>query len=391
MGNDKKYYPVLGQELGQKKAVQDDFYLFLVGDVYYVKFRNPATRELLTKKSTGQRSKTLAMKWAREEWERRCKMAGVSKMSLGEYATPFFTGQNDDPFEIRTRADGRHLAVKTRIDYRTDLNKYILTDNIAQKTISLITRVDSIDFRDRLIAQFGFSRKSKRIFQSYKNIIHTALEKGLTQIDSVNRLNVSYDKRRRAAVGISDLKKLFKPDNWENPTIRLAAITAGMIGLRAGEIRGIKWGDIDLKNEEIHILREIIEREGIKLPKWGKTRTTVYPKSLQALLEPLRGDPDQWLFSVSKRGPIAYCTLREGFVAAVQKAEIPEITLHGLRHSIQTALRGRGVNPELLRATFGWGDEDVQEGYTHRDLYDLSPQMEHTDNLFNELNPMEKE
>jgi integrase len=70
---------------------------------------------------------------------------------------------------------------------------------------------------------------------------------------------------------------------------------------------------------------------------------------------------------------------------ATEKAKIPKNTLHGLRHSIQTALRGGGVNPELLRATFGWTTEDVQEGYTHRELYDLTPQREATDTLFGNL------
>jgi site-specific recombinase XerD len=70
---------------------------------------------------------------------------------------------------------------------------------------------------------------------------------------------------------------------------------------------------------------------------------------------------------------------------ATDKAKIPHITLHGLRHSIQTALLGNGVNPELLRATFGWTDEEVQEIYTHRELYDLPPQREITDKLFEKM------
>jgi predicted transposase/invertase (TIGR01784 family) len=41
-----------------------------VGAVYYVKFRDPITRQLLSKKSTGQRNKTAARQWAKEEWER---------------------------------------------------------------------------------------------------------------------------------------------------------------------------------------------------------------------------------------------------------------------------------------------------------------------------------
>jgi len=376
----------VGQKVGQKVSVQDDFYVFLVGKVYYVKFRNPSTRELLTKRTTGLRHKTAATQWAREEWNRLCASAGLKDIPLGDYAKFFFTGFADDPFEILVKAAGRHLGYKTRKDYRADLEAYILPDKICKKSIPQITRADSMDFRDRLIARFGLSRKSKRIFQAYKNVVHTALEKGLTQTDSVIRLGVAYKKQVRAATNIENVKKLMDPECWDHPKLRLAVITAGMVGLRAGEIRGIKWKDFDIETETIHVVRNYINVEKEKLPKWEKIRNTVYPKTLQALLEPLRADPDERVFMISPhRGPLSYRKLWSSFSKAVEKAGIPKITLHGLRHSIQTALRGRGTNPELLRATFGWEDEGVQEGYTHRELYDLSSQREQTDSLFMEL------
>jgi integrase len=372
--------------MGQKISVQDDFYVFPVGDVYYVKFRNPSTRELLSKVSSRLRYRTAANQWAREEWNRRCASAGLKNTPLGDYAKFFFTALADDPFEIMVKAAGRHLGYKTRKDYRADLVKYILPDKICEKSIPQITRADSMNFRDRLIARFGLSRKSKRIFQAYKNVIHTALEKGLTQTDSVIRLGIAYNKKKRPATNIENMKKLMNPECWNNARIRLAVITAGMIGLRAGEIRGIKWRDFDIKTETIHIVRNYINVEKEKLPKWEKIRSTVYPKKLQVLLEPLRADLDDRVFMISpKRGPLSYGKLRSSFNEAVARSGIPKITLHGLRHSIQTALRGRGANPELLRAVFGWEDENVQEGYTHRELYDLSSLREQTDLLFTEL------
>jgi hypothetical protein len=53
-------------KVGQKRsAVHDDFYIFPVSAVYYVKFREtPITRQLLSKKSTGWRNKTAVRQWA---------------------------------------------------------------------------------------------------------------------------------------------------------------------------------------------------------------------------------------------------------------------------------------------------------------------------------------
>jgi integrase len=372
--------------MGEKSlSVQDDFYVFPVGSVYYVQFRDPVTRKILPKKSTGYRNKTLAKQWAKEEWARRSAIAGLSDSLFKDYAAPFFTGAANDPFEIRKRTNEETLAIKTRIDYRSDLVNHILKDVISQKKLALIKRADSVALRDRLIASFGFSRKAKRIWQAYKNVIHTALESGLIENDSVRNVNISYTKNKRAATSIDNVIALLNPKNWKNPRLRLAVMTGAIVGLRAGEIRGIKWKDIDPENNVIRINREWIDREGEKMPKREKTRVTIYPQVLKTLLEPLRGGPEDRVFSILRGEPLSYQTLRHAMNEATDKAEIPRITLHGLRHSIQTALLGSGVNPELLRATFGWTDEDVQEIYTHRELYDLSPQREITDKLFGNM------
>ena len=372
--------------MGEKNlSVQDDYYIFPVGSVYYVQFRDPVTRKIMPKKSTGCRNKTLARHWAQEEWERRSATAGLSNDLFGEYAAPFFTGGINDPFEIRKHSNDERMAIKTRIDYRADLVNHILKDPVCQKKLALIKRADSVALRDRLIASFGFSRKAKRIWQAYKNIIHTALESGIIENDSVRRVNISYTKQKRAATSIDNVIALLDPENWENPRLRLAVMTGGIVGLRAGEIRGIKWKDIDAENNIIRVDREYIDLEGEKLPKREKTRVTIYPEVLKAVLEPLRGGPEERVFTISKRGALSYHKLRDAMNEATAKAGIPRITFHGLRHSIQTALRGGGVNPELLRATFGWTDEEVQEGYTHRLLYDLSPQREATDKLFGKM------
>jgi DNA-binding Xre family transcriptional regulator len=41
-------------------TVQSDFYLYAVSGIYYVQFRDPVTRRVLSKKSTGLRSRVKA-------------------------------------------------------------------------------------------------------------------------------------------------------------------------------------------------------------------------------------------------------------------------------------------------------------------------------------------
>lgn len=370
--------------MGQSsKTVQADYYLFTINGVYYVKFRDPITRELLSKKSTGLKNKTLATQWAQKEWEQRVIDCTKSDILFRDYAAPFFT--EECPHLAELKAVRKTMAVKTRRNYRAYLEKYIATDPIADKELGFIERKDAIAFRDRLNLKFGYTRTAQLVLQVFKVIIHTALNAGVIDSDPVHKVTTSVaNEKIRTAITLEGIKNLFEPQHWGDTRLRLAVMTAGIVGLRAGEVRGLKWKDIDPMRDIIRISRSINDLEGEKDPKWGKHRITPYPYILKKQLEPLRADGENWVFAVSSKGPLSYKVLSKAMKEAVKKAGIETITLHGLRHSIQTALRGSGVNPELLRATFGWSNESTQEGYTHRELYNLAPQKEITDELFGE-------
>jgi len=380
-------------------AVQKDYYLFLVGGIYYAQFRDPVTRELLSKVTTGQRNHTAADKWAKDEYQRRSKNAGKSEITFGEYARLFYT--EGCPHEAARKADGFTFGAKTRIDNRYRLETHILTDPICTKRLYDLTRPDSVNLRDRIIKKLGYTRKAQLTFTAYRNIINTALAKGMIDEDPILKVSIKLkNAARRQATSVDNIKNILLQRYWHNKTIWRAAITGAVIGLRAGEISGLRWGDIDLENETIKVIHSINLHEGEKTTKSGKPRVTIYPKALQALIEPYRGKPDEYAFSIQKDGrPLSYHALRSAMRRAIEKVikekntdygdkekkpekGIPKITLHGLRHSINTALLEAGINPELLRTSFGWVDKETQEIYTHRELYNLAPQREATDKLF---------
>lgn len=363
-------------------SVQKDFYLFKVGDVYYAQFRDPVTRKLLSKITTGLRYRKMADQWAKEEYERRCKNAGKADTTFGEYAQRFYI--EGCPHEAERKANGETFGLKTRMDYRHKLEEHLLTDPISDKRLCDITRPDSLDLRDRIIGKLGYTRKAQLTLFAYKNIINTALARGLIDNDPAVKVVIKLKKKgRRAATSVDNVKNIMLKKHWPNKTLWLAAMTAGIAGLRAGEICGLLWQDIDLNQELFLICRSYNIYEGDKSTKSGKPRFVPYPKVLQAILEPHRSTPESYVFSIKGDGePLAYSALRSAMNRAVARSGVSKITLHGLRHSINTALLDAGVNPELLRASFGWIDEDTQEIYTHRELYNLAPQRETTDKLF---------
>jgi hypothetical protein len=158
-------------------AVQKDFYLFSVNGIYYVQFRDPVTRKLLSKITSGLRRYTLADKWAKEEYQRRCKNAGQADITFGEYAVQFYI--EGCPHEASRKADGITFGAKTRDDNRQRLETHILTDAISKKRLCDLARPDSVNFRDRIVNKLGYTRKAQLTFIAYRNIINTALSKGM--------------------------------------------------------------------------------------------------------------------------------------------------------------------------------------------------------------------
>ena len=365
--------------------VQKDYYIFPVNSVYYVQFRDPITRRLLTKLSSGLRNKTAADKWAKKEYQQRYENAGKPDILFKEYASQFYI--EGCPHEAERKANGQSFGIKTKTDNRHRLINNILTDPIGSKRLCEIKRTDSLNFRDRLIEKYGYTRKTQLILVTYRNIINAALNRGLIDNDPVVKITVKLkNKGKGQAANIPSVKNILLKKHWPNNTLWLAAMTAGIVGLRAGELCGLKWKDIDLKNEVIKITRSMNLQEGEKNTKSGKPRTAPYPKVLQNLLEPSRSTPDNFVFSTKAGKPLGYYALYNAMTNAVKMAMntegIPRITLHGLRHSINTALLEEGENPELLRAAFGWVDESTQEIYTHRELYKLQPIKNAVDKLF---------
>jgi integrase len=59
-------------------------------------------------------------------------------------------------------------------------------------------------------------------------------------------------------------------------TIRALILMAGFVGMRPAELYGLRWSDIDIRANEIHVERQYsASTRSFELPKNGKTRTIV--------------------------------------------------------------------------------------------------------------------
>lgn len=117
-------------------------------------------------------------------------------------------------------------------------------------------------------------------------------------------------------------------------------VVASYAGLRLGELRALRWRDVDFSKRLIHVRRAYsLKEEGV--PKSGKVRAVPMIDQVLRELDALSrrdhftGDDD--LVFVSPAGAhLEDSALRRRFYAALKQAKIRHLRFHDLRHSFGT-------------------------------------------------------
>ena len=119
--------------------------------------------------------------------------------------------------------------------------------------------------------------------------------------------------------------------------IRFAAVT----GLRIGEVRAIRWDDIDFETGRLILPHT----------KTGR-RVHDLPTPAVAILSGVaRIGP--WAFATGTRGPIGYDGVRNCFQRVAAEAGVADVRLHDLRRTVMTQAAAAGVGTHVLRDLLG--------------------------------------
>ena len=133
--------------------------------------------------------------------------------------------------------------------------------------------------------------------------------------------------------------------------IRLAAIT----GLRIGEVRNIRWADIDF------------EGRALVLPK-TKTGRRIHtlPSAALALLVEAPRLGDCVIPGRDPNSPLDYSSIQRHWTRACEAAGVSGARLHDLRRTIMTEAAALGVGAHLLRDMVGHKTTAMADRYARR-------------------------
>lgn len=135
------------------------------------------------------------------------------------------------------------------------------------------------------------------------------------------------------------------------------------IGLRIGELCGLKWGDVDFQNKILHIRRtvqRIAAPNGNKktkiviiMPKSATSfREIAIPDFLMTYFRMFRNEADFFILSGDDK-PVEPRTMQYRYKKILQSAEIEAHNFHKLRHTFATNCAEKGFDTKTLSMILG--------------------------------------
>jgi len=187
--------------------------------------------------------------------------------------------------------------------------------------------------------------------------------------ETVNRARV--EQREMAFLHPDEFRMLLQRADEPYRTLFL---TAGMTGMRRGELLALQWGDIDWHNGIIHVRRSLYRVLRYELTNEEQSQKVQWrfstPKSLKSnrdiVMSPLLKEalelhrlacpvsPHDLVFCNKHGNPLHQENMvKREFLPALSQAGLRRIRFHDLRHTYVTFLIAQGTNPKFIQSQLG--------------------------------------
>lgn len=257
------------------------------------------------------------------------------------------------------------IKAGTLESYR-QLKSSFIKNGIGEKVLDEITS-DDIQLLYNNMYEKGYSTVSIKIVASILGcVLKKAVNTGHIAINPADNaiLPKNRDPKKRIAL-TQEQQNIFMEYAKTSPLFTLYSVLL-RTGMRNGEIRGLKWSDIDFDEKLIHIRRTMRTLVGNAMFEDDpKTKTSKRDIPMNSVLENLlksqiKGKicPSDFVFTVKKNHPVTKDILGydlKSIIVRIQKdyPDFPYFSPHSLRHTFATRAIEAGMSPQVLKTIMG--------------------------------------
>jgi integrase len=273
----------------------------------------------------------------------------------------------------RTRKDRRPSTIS---DYRNAVHRYLIPEFGTDTLLHTIdtARVDA--FRERMLAEDHLSRRTiQKVLVLLHGILKRAKRKGWiasNPAEDAERVTV----RRTGDFNVLAPEEVHAVARADGSELYGAIyVTAAFTGLRMGELRALRWSDVDFAKRLVHVRRSYAGNT-FGAPKSQRVRSVPMSDPVARVLDGLsrRADgtgADDLVFSPGYDVPFHHDTVRKRFYAALDaaglgrlRAKQDPIVFHDLRHTFGT-LAVQAFALSDVKAMMGHADVSTTMIYVH--------------------------
>ena len=245
----------------------------------------------------------------------------------------------------------------TLANYQNKFEKHILPEfgdiPCADLTAGRINAFINKKLADGLSASYV-----RDIFTVFKTMLKYAQEEYGFRLSLKNVTLPKAERKQVEKISDEQQKKLVAYLKGNMSITAFGILLSLYMGLRIGELCGLKWEDVDFHNKILHIRRtvqRISSANGnrktkivISAPKSATSfREIAIPDALMKYFEMFRSEADHFILSGTDK-PVEPRTMQYRYKKILRTAEVEDHNYHKLRHTFATNSAEKGFNVKAL-------------------------------------------
>lgn len=289
-----------------------------------------------------------------------------SKVLIGrEIATRYLSGRYitvGKVYQEWLNAVVNRVKESTLANYQNKFEKHILPEfgdiPCADLTAGRINAFINKKLADGLSASYV-----RDIFTVFKTMLKYAQEEYGFRLSLKNVTLPKAERKQVEKISDEQQKKLVAYLKGNMSITAFGILLSLYMGLRIGELCGLKWEDVDFHNKILHIRRtvqRISSANGnrktkivISAPKSATSfREIAIPDALMKYFEMFRSEADHFILSGTDK-PVEPRTMQYRYKKILRTAEVEDHNYHKLRHTFATNSAEKGFNVKALSAVLG--------------------------------------